>query len=185
MIGEYNITIVASVLLFLCAAWSDFNYWKIPNGVVLALIAVYAFDAGTSLLAAEQADGAPGQLMAEDTGAAFFSASGIGGDIGAGLLLFALGFALWCFRLFGAGDAKLFLPIGLSIGWHGMFPFAIFLLFGGVLTLLILKVRMPLQLARYSIVMRLEEIRATRKIPYGVIMVAAALAVVALPPGST
>lgn len=32
--------------------------------------------------------------------------------------------ALWAFRLFGAGDAKLFLPIGLFVGWHGMLPFS-------------------------------------------------------------
>ncbi|TBF97710.1 hypothetical protein ELG65_02650 [Rhizobium leguminosarum] len=40
-------------------------------------------------------------------------------------LLFALGIGLWTFGLFGAGDAKLFLPIGLFIGWNSMLPFAI------------------------------------------------------------
>ena len=64
----------------------------------------------------------------QDVGAALFASSGIGGDVGAGLLMFALGVALWAFRLFGAGDAKLFLPIGLFIGWHGMLPFSFLLL---------------------------------------------------------
>ncbi len=173
MIGEFNILIVATVLLLLYAAWSDFRLWKIPNAIVLALTAVYVLHAALKL------------LTAEDVGAALFSSSGIAGDVGAGLLLFALGFGLWSFKLFGAGDAKLFLPIGLFIGWHGMLPFAIFLLIGGIAALLILKLPTPLQLAHFSVVMRLEEIRATRKIPYGVIMVAAALAVMALRPGAT
>ncbi|OAP34639.1 prepilin peptidase [Sinorhizobium americanum] len=183
MISGINILIVATVLLLLYAAWSDFRFWKIPNGVVLALIAVYALGAALKLLMAEQAGGALGELMADDLGAALFSASGIAGDVGAGMLLFILGFGLWSFRLFGAGDAKLFLPIGFFIGWHGMLPFAIFLLIGGIAALLILKLPMPLQLAHFSVVMRLEEIRTTRKIPYGVIMVAAALAVMAHRPG--
>ncbi|WP_018235789.1 prepilin peptidase [Ensifer sp. BR816] len=169
MIAAINILIVTKILLLLYAAWSDFRLWKIPNAIVLALTAVYGLHAALQL------------LTAEDVGAALFSSSGIPGDVGAGLLLFALGFGLWSFKLFGAGDAKLFLPIGLFIGWHGMLPFAVFLLIGGVGTLLILKLPMPLQLAHFSVVMRMEEIRTTRKIPYGVIMVAAALAVMALP----
>ncbi|MCA1491864.1 prepilin peptidase [Ensifer sp. NBAIM29] len=182
MIAGINIIIITSVLLLLYAAWSDFRLWKIPNGVVLALIAVYATGAALRLMMPEQVGGAVGLLMEEDLGATLFSSNGIGGDLAAGVLLFGLGFALWCFRLFGAGDAKLFLPIGLFVGWHGMLPFAIFLLIGGVLTMLALRLPMPLQFAHYSVVMRLEEIRTTRKIPYGVIMVAAALAVMALRP---
>jgi prepilin peptidase CpaA len=162
----------------LYAAWSDFRFWKIPNGLVLALIAVYTLGVALRLMMPEQAGGA----LAEDIGATLFSSAGIAGDLAAGIVLFALGFALWCFKLFGAGDAKLFLPIGLFIGWHGMLPFAIFLLIGGILTLLALRLPMPLQFAHFSVVMRLQEIRSTRKIPYGVIMVAAALAVMALRP---
>lgn len=170
MIAAINILIVTKILLLLYAAWSDFRLWKIPNAIVLALTAVYGLHAALQL------------LTAEDVGTALFSASGIAGDVGAGLLLFALGFGLWSFRLFGAGDAKLFLPIGFFIGWLGMLPFAVFLLIGGIAALLMLKLPMPLQLAHFSVVMRMEEIRTTRKIPYGVIMVAAALAVMALRP---
>lgn len=163
-----NIVTAVSILVFLYAAWSDFRSWKIPNGAILALLALYCLRAVAAL------------LTTEDIGAALFSSTGIGGDVGAGLLLFALGVGLWAFGLFGAGDAKLFLPIGLFIGWHGMLPFAMFLLIGGVLALLALRLPMPLQLAHTSIMMRIEEIRATRKIPYGVIMVIAALPVLAL-----
>ncbi|APG85565.1 CpaA pilus assembly protein CpaA [Sinorhizobium americanum CCGM7] len=170
MIGEINILIVATVLLLLYAAWSDFRLWKIPNAIVLALTAVYGLHAALQL------------LTAEDVGAALLSSNGIAGDLVSGVLLFILGFTFWSFRLFGAGDAKLFLPIGFFVGWHAMLPFSFFLLIGGILALLALKLPMPLQFAHYAVIMRVQEIRATRKIPYGVIMVAAALAVIALRP---
>ncbi|MQW88256.1 prepilin peptidase [Sinorhizobium saheli] len=172
MMEKINIITAIATLLFLHAAWSDFRFWRIPNAVILALVAVYAVGATA------------GMLAAEDVGAALFSSTGIAGDIGAGLLLFILGFALWSFRLFGAGDAKLFLPIGLFLGWHGMLPFAVFLLIGGIATLLALKLPMPLQLAHYSVAMRIEEIRSTRKIPYGVIMVIAALTTMTMQAGT-
>ncbi|CAN7327105.1 prepilin peptidase [Pararhizobium sp. LjRoot238] len=168
MTQTINIITAISVLLFLYAAWSDFRSWKIPNGAILALLALYCLRALAGL------------LTTDDIGAALFSSIGIGGDAAAGLLLFALGVGLWTFGLFGAGDAKLFLPIGLFIGWHSMLPFAIFLLIGGVLALLALRLPMPLQLAHMSIFMRIEEIRTMRKVPYGVIMVFAALSVLAL-----
>lgn len=157
------------VLLFLYAAWTDFRTWKIPNTLVLALVALYALRAAAVMLGSE------------DVGAALFASSGIGGDIGAGLLMFMLGVGLWAFRLFGAGDAKLFLPIGLFIGWHGMLPFAVLLLVLGVVTLLVLRLPVPLPVAHLAFFMRIEEIRASRKIPYGVIMVFAALLTLALP----
>ncbi|MDK1389200.1 prepilin peptidase [Sinorhizobium sp. 8-89] len=168
MMPTVNLFTALAVLLFLYAAWSDFRSWKIPNATILALVGLYAVNAAVAL------------LMAEDIGATLFSSAGIGGDVGAGLLLFVLGFGLWLFGLFGAGDAKLFLPIGLFVGWHGMLPFAIFLLIGGVFTMLALKLPMPLQLAHLSFFTRIEEIRATRKIPYGVIMVFATIAALAL-----
>ncbi|SCB60684.1 prepilin peptidase CpaA [Rhizobium aethiopicum] len=157
------------VLLFIYAAWTDFRTWKIPNTLVLALVTLYALRAAAVMLGSE------------DVGAALFASSGIGGDIGAGLLMFMLGVGLWALRLFGAGDAKLFLPIGLFIGWHGMLPFAVLLLVLGIVTLLVLRLPVPLPVAHLAFFMRIEEIRASRKIPYGVIMVFAALLTLALP----
>ncbi|MCK3778959.1 prepilin peptidase [Ensifer sesbaniae] len=168
MMETINIITLVAALLLLYAAWSDFQRWRIPNGVVLALVAVYAL-AATARLATTQ-----------DIGAALFSLDGVGGHIGAGLLLFTLGVVLWAFRLFGAGDAKLFLPIGLFVGWYGMLPFALFLLLGGIVTMLALRLPIPLAFAHYAVAMRIEEIRASRKIPYGVIMVFATLITMAL-----
>ncbi|OWV99926.1 prepilin peptidase [Rhizobium sp. R693] len=157
-----------SILLFLYAAWTDFRTWKIPNTLVLALVTLYALRAVAVILGSE------------DVGASLFASTGIGGDVGAGLLMFMLGVVLWGFRLFGAGDAKLFLPIGLFVGWHGMLPFSFLLLVLGVVTLLILRLPVPLPVAHLAFFMRIEEIRASRKVPYGVVMVFAALITLAV-----
>ncbi|WP_064707141.1 prepilin peptidase [Rhizobium bangladeshense] len=169
MLQMVNVISYLAVFLFLYAAWSDFRTWKIPNAVVLALVALYTLRAVALILGSN------------DVGAALFASSGIGGDMGAGLLMFMLGVALWAFRLFGAGDAKLFLPIGLFVGWHGMLPFAVSLLVLGIATLLALRLPVPLPVAHLAFFMRIEEIRASRKIPYGVIMVFATLLTMALP----
>jgi len=171
MIQIVNLITWISVLLLLYAAWTDFRTWKIPTTLVLALVTLYALRAVAVMLGSG------------DAGAALFSSTGIGGDAGAGLLMFVLGVVLWAFRLFGAGDAKLFLPIGLFIGWHGMLPFSFFLLVLGVATLLMLRLPVPLPFAHLAFFMRIEEIRASRKVPYGVLMVFAALLTLALPLG--
>lgn len=164
MVAITQILTLIAAALFLYAAWSDFRRWRIPNGTIAALVVLYAIVALASM------------MTTTDRGAALFSPTGIGGDVAAGLLLFALGTVLWSFGLFGAGDAKLFLPIGLFVGWIGMMPFTIYLLIGGVAALLALKLPVPLQFAHLAFFTRLDEIRTSRKIPYGVIMVLAALA---------
>ncbi|MBX5009738.1 pilus assembly protein CpaA [Rhizobium lentis] len=169
MLHMIDVVNYLAVFLFLYAAWTDFRTWKIPNSLVLALVTLYAVRAVAELLGSE------------DVGAALFASSGIGGDVGAGLLMFMLGVMLWAFRLFGAGDAKLFLPIGLFVGWHGMLPFAVSLLVLGIVTLLALRLPVPLRVAHLAFFMRIGEIRASRKIPYGVIMVFAVLLTLALP----
>ncbi|MBX4959666.1 pilus assembly protein CpaA [Rhizobium lentis] len=169
MLHMIDVVNYLAVFLFLYAAWTDFRTWKIPNSLVLSLVTLYAVRAVAELLGSE------------DVGAALFASSGIGGDVGAGLLMFMLGVMLWAFRLFGAGDAKLFLPIGLFVGWHGMLPFAVLLLVLGIVTLLALRLPVPLPVAHLAFFMRIEEIRTTRKIPYGVIMVFAVLLTLALP----
>jgi prepilin peptidase CpaA len=48
-------------------------------------------------------------------------------------------------------------------------------------TLLVLRLPVPLPVAHLAFFMRVEEIRASRKVPYGVVMVFAALLTLALP----
>ena len=87
MIQIVNLITWISVLLLLYAAWTDFSTWKIPNTLVLALVTLYALRAVAVMLGSG------------DAGAVrCFSSTGIGGDAGAGLLMFVLGVVLWAFR---------------------------------------------------------------------------------------
>lgn len=158
------IAIIAASILVLWAAWQDFLTWKIRNGTVLALIAVYVVLAAANYLWRYRYSGTlpAGHLS-------------LASDLGAALLLFAVGFALWLVRMLGAGDAKLFFPLGLFIGFHHLLLFAIILALAAVVVTLALKFRIPIQYHGLPYVARLEEIRSTGKVPYAVLMAAAAL----------
>lgn len=147
-----------AVGLLLWAAFTDFTNWKIPNSTVLSLIATYGVLVLALLLAGTE------DLAARLTG-----------DLAAATALFILGFGFWVFKMMGAGDAKLFFPIGLFVGWSQLMAFGLLLGLFAVLSWLLLKLRIPIQYQIYRPVARLDEIRQTGKVPYGVIMVAAAL----------
>ena len=160
---EYLIVFAASALI-LVAAWQDFCTWKIRNWTVLALLAVYACLALLRWLM-------PSNGLLDELGAR----SPLYGDLGAGLLLFVIGFVLWALKLFGAGDAKLFLPVGLFVGYNLLFPFGVALAVGAVIVAVALKFPVPLHYQVWPAAARLEEIRLTGKVPYGVLIAAAAL----------
>ncbi|WP_246676132.1 pilus assembly protein CpaA [Mesorhizobium sp. B2-5-4] len=157
--------IIAAAGLILIAAWQDFIAWKIRNWTVLTLVADYA------LLALIRWAGPPGAGIL----AGIDSDSPLQGDLAAGLLLLTIGFALWALRMLGAGDAKLFFPIGLFVGLNHLFSFAVGLAAGGAVVSLALQFPVPLRYQACSALSRIEEIRKSRKVPYGVIMAAAAL----------
>ncbi len=159
------LAVMAAAGLVVIAAWQDFVSWKIRNWTVLALLADYAL-----LAVVRWANPAGAGVPLELAGT-----SPLYGDLAAGLLLFALGFVLWALRMLGAGDAKLFFPIGLFVGLHYLFAFAVGLAAGGVVVSLALLFPVPPQYQSWPLLARAEEIRKTRKIPYGVIMAAAAL----------
>lgn len=85
----------------------------------------------------------------------------------AGVVLFALGYVFWLLGLMGGGDAKLFLPAGLFLGWPGLPLFVIALLFYSVLSY-VFAVVVPVGSGNSALSQRLREIRATRNFPYGV-----------------
>jgi prepilin peptidase CpaA len=149
--------VVCAACLFLLAAWQDFRSWKIRNGTILALLAAYACLVLVRWL--------PGSLAGGE----------LVGEIGAGLLLFVVGFALWGFGLFGAGDAKLLLPVGLFVGFSHLTPFALALMVAGIVVFLALKFPIPAVYVVWPAVARLDEIRRTGKVPYGVVIAAATL----------
>ena len=151
-------SIVAAAALFLASAISDFKIWKIPNTLVFAATAAYVPYGFLSQMA--------GWVPAADPLS----------DLAAAALLFAIGFAFWAAKLFGAGDAKLMFPVGLFVGWPSLLPYALNLVLFAVLAWLLLKWPLPLGLRLTPWGMRISEIRATGKVPYGVVMVAALFA---------
>lgn len=174
---EY-VFLVPALLLFGYAAVSDFATWRIPNWVILALIAVYAVGMAVKTVLAPT--NVLSLLESHHAAEGFFDVHAVWSDLGAAGLLFGLGVIFWLVRMFGAGDAKLFFPIGLYVGWIGLLPFAILLVAAGALSAIVLKFPMPLPLQFSFFFMRLDEIRKTQKIPYGVVMTIATFGTIAL-----
>ncbi len=104
-------------------------------------------------------------------------------DIGWHWAMFALvlviAFGLFAFGAIGGGDAKLAASTALWLGWeHSMSYLVIAAFFGGILTLLILKLRsvpLPDRVAGVDWIARLY--RADEGIPYGIALAAAAIMV--------
>lgn len=166
---QFDIAIgLAATALLVLAAVQDVRTWRIPNSVTLALVALYA--AGTAGKAA----------LDSDFRAELLSWPNLTGDLAAAGLLLVIGILFWTFRMVGAGDAKLFVPIGLFIGWIGLLPFAILLALLGLMVFGLMLVPLPNLLRQGALGRKLDEIRVTRKVPYGIVMVPAALATMAL-----
>ena len=94
-------------------------------------------------------------------------------------VVLACGFALFAFGAIGGGDAKLAASTALWLGWeHAMSYFVIAAFLGGVLTLIILRLRsipLPDRVSNVDWIARLY--RADEGIPYGIALAAAAIMV--------
>jgi len=105
------------------------------------------------------------------------NASDLLSHTGAGLTVLVVTFVFFAFGWIGGGDAKLAAATALWLGFDHLFEYLIYAsIFGGVLTLLIIKFRvlpLPQFLARQGWVMRLHQNNAG--IPYGIALAAAAL----------
>lgn len=156
--------LAAAGLVFVYAAVTDFRSWKIHNHTILALIILFALYA---VCAVVSPDDMPLPVS-------------LPGAVGAAALLFATGFLLWQFKLLGAGDAKLMFPVGLFVGWNSLMAYAVFLIGFALLATLLLRLPLPYGLSSTWPGMRLNEIRKTGKVPYGVIMVAALFALLSV-----
>jgi prepilin peptidase CpaA len=99
--------------------------------------------------------------------------------IGAGLAVLAVTFALFACGWIGGGDAKLAAATALWLGFDPLMSYLVYAsLFGGVLTLAIMRYRlMPLPAVLEGRDWALRLHRADAGVPYGIALAAAALAI--------
>lgn len=145
--------VAAIALLWLARiAWVDFRTLRIPNADVIGLSLLLLVGHG---------------VMAGPAGLIW--------PLAAGLLLFAIGIGFWTVGLMGGGDAKLLFPVGLLLGWGGLFWFAVMLIPASLLTLLGLWIGNRPNFSGHPLAARVAAIRATRGVPYAVTLFIAVL----------
>lgn len=104
---------------------------------------------------------------------------GIALHYGTGLLLFVIGALLFAYGVLGGGDVKLLAAISIWIGWGNLLPYLLVVsIFGGLLALISILLRRIKRLPAFLSSLPWLTPGADRKqpIPYGVAIVAAALA---------
>jgi prepilin peptidase CpaA len=136
--------------VLLTVAIGDARKFRIPNATVIFLTILYFLAAWL---------GVPGTV-------------GWIAHLGAGLLVLAIGYFLFAFRVFGGGDAKLMAALALWTGFADLSRFALLTaLFGGVLALALLVMRRMSwrEGSRFAHLLAKDA-----PIPYGIAIVAAA-----------
>ncbi len=139
-----NIIILASILMLLHIAYTDFCDYKIKNNQILLMISIFA------IWKLYDFDG-------------FFWL-----DISVGVALFLVGFVAWLLKGIGAGDAKLFFVAGIFSGYQYAGYFAVLLFATGLIFLLLMLVVKRLDSLPVILFGRLIEIGKEGKVPYGV-----------------
>lgn len=95
------------------------------------------------------------------------------------LIILVSGFTLFALNIIGGGDAKMAAATGLWLGWSHSFSFLLLsAIFGGLLTILLLKFRselLPERLLKVEWIMRLHDTKTG--VPYGIALGLAALLV--------
>nr|WP_298104450.1 prepilin peptidase [uncultured Shinella sp.] len=138
------------------AAFSDLFTMTIPNRVSAILLGAFLLAAPLSGLGLAQ----------------------IGMHLGAGLLVFSIGFVLFALNIMGGGDVKV---LSASAVWFGfnmsLFEYVTYVsFFGGFLTIGILLLRAKSELIYASGLPVPGHLLAGRKVPYGIAIGAAAFA---------
>lgn len=140
------------IMLWLCfgfllhVAWQDFLTFRIRNRDVLIFSGMVLV-----VLALRGFDGALPDLLA-------------------GVMLFVLGFVMWLMGAMGAGDVKLYLPLGVLVGWTMLPIYVVFLLLGSVLLLLAIMMARRFPSERGRLRARLTQIARAKGVPYAVPM---------------
>lgn len=146
--------IVTALLLYI--AWQDFLTLKIRNPHVIALGAL-----ALAYAAASGLDALPSALLA-------------------GAVLFVMAFVFWLLGLVGAGDAKLYFPVGVLIGLEGFVPYLLILLASSLLFVLLFRLGNVALGGRGLVGARLQEISERRSVPYSMPMVVATIGAMAI-----
>lgn len=156
-----SLSLIAVLVVFPAAmayaAASDLMTMTIPNWLCLLLLGAFALCAGTAGL---------GWVAT-------------GWNLAAGLTVLAVCFGLFAAGWIGGGDAKLAAVTALWLGFDQLLPyFFIASLGGGLLTVLILKLRampLPALASGWGWAQRLHD--AKQGVPYGIALSAAALVI--------
>jgi len=146
-------SIIVACLLMLYVAWEDYKEFRIQNKYVLTLIGIYLIYAHS------------GQYIT------------IGFDLIAGFILFGLGVGFWLFGLMGAGDAKLYFPVGLFVGFTSLNIYAVYLVIFSLLLWLLIKLPIPLPFQHMFLSIRFDELRKGKQVPYAIPITFSAIAV--------
>jgi prepilin peptidase CpaA len=100
-----------------------------------------------------------------------------GGHVAAALVVFVVGYVLFCCGWMGGGDVKFAAAVALWLGWSELFEFTLmFSAFGGVLTLAVMALSpylKPLPILQVGFLAGFDQ---RRTVPYGMALAAAALA---------
>ncbi|MDH5772286.1 MAG: prepilin peptidase [Rhodospirillaceae bacterium] len=153
----HNLAFIAFIIIILMAARSDARTLRIPNWMSLFLL--------VNFLIAGVASGMP----MED----FLL------NLGIGALALAAGFILFSLRWFGGGDAKLYAAIALWMGWPLAAHYSIaVMLLGGAVALLAVLLRKGIGLwPDWVIRLAPRMFEKDKAVPYGLAIVAGAIAV--------
>jgi len=135
----------------IAAALNDIRCFRIPNALSVILVAGFA-------------------VAAIVTG---MDPATLGNHALTAFVMLAVGFGLFCFNIFGAGDAKILAAIALWLGWPAFLPCLLYItMLGGVLSIGIILARFFSRSfpAASEYVPSLAVLAATRKLkaPYGV-----------------
>lgn len=148
----HGIVIAVCIAVLLYVAWQDFLTFRIANASVLILIALAVVE-----------------LALDDRSGLWRSLAIAGG-------LFLLGVVFWAIGMMGAGDAKLFFPVGLLVNWNQLMVFAVVLLVLSFAAAFVMALPLERKAGRRGALGRLAEIKAAGEFPFGVPISLAAIA---------
>ena len=135
------------------AAWTDFKGYRIPNIVPVVIACAFFISFGITWATGQN------EII-------FLSLSS---HIGSAIVVLLVTFAMFAFKVFGAGDSKMAVSVSLWLGLPGLAPFLFYMtLIGGILAAasLLLKKYKPIKNPPAGWLRQAQE--GSNDIPYGI-----------------